>query len=92
MPRDGLKSKYLITKADGTPATGRYFVLKVDSKDPEHAAACRRALVTYAHEIRHALPDLAMDLVGAMLEHGRTGSWKKWDECVHPDSSTQEEK
>lgn len=79
---EGLKAKYHITKADGRPCTGRYFVLKLDSKDPAHAEACKRAVIAYAHAIRSAIPELAMDILGAVLDHGRTGTWGAWDDAL----------
>ena len=79
---DGLKLKYHITKADGRPATGRYFILKLDSKNPAHAEASKRAVIAYAHSIATTLPELSSDILGAILEHGRTGTWNEWDDCI----------
>lgn len=78
---DGLKHKYNITKADGRPCQGRYFVLKLDSKDPDHANASKRAARCYADAIRHILPDLAEDLWEATHENLQHGTWNRWDRC-----------
>jgi hypothetical protein len=42
-----------------------YFILRLDEggKDPIHIAACRKAVLTYAEEIKNHLPDLAKDLI-----------------------------
>lgn len=80
--RKGLNRKYDITKADGRPVSGRYFVLKVDSKDAEHAAACREALKAYAQRIRVHLPELAGDITTALGSYECTGVWVEWDRCV----------
>lgn len=40
--KEGLKRKYRITKADGSPTKGRYFVLKIDSKDEDMPHGTRR--------------------------------------------------
>jgi hypothetical protein len=41
-----------------------YFVLRLDDKgsDPKHIAACRKAVLTYAEEIKDHLPELSKDL------------------------------
>ena len=61
---DGLKFKYHITKADGSPVdeNGAYFVLKLNSKDEAHARACRAGARAYAQAIQEALPELSLDL------------------------------
>jgi hypothetical protein len=79
---DRLKHKYNLTKADGRPCHGRYFVLKIDSKDPKHAEACRSAVLRYAIAIQDHLPELAEDIKAAIIDHGRTGTWDAWDECL----------
>jgi len=81
---DGLKLKYKITKADGRPASGRYFVLKVDSKDAAHALACREALLTYANVIAGTIPDLSTDLFDAIDANLSSGGddWTVWDERI----------
>jgi hypothetical protein len=79
---DGLKAKYIITKADGTPCEGRYFVLKLDSKDPVHARASQRALLEYSRnvcEFEH-LAQLGEDIWKSILDHNKTGGWAVWDE------------
>lgn len=65
--RDGLKKKYNITHADGSPvdADAKYFWLRLDYHegcDRKHIAACRQAALYYAQEIRHHLPALSADL------------------------------
>lgn len=63
---NGLHRRYVITKANGEPVDPRaeYFVLRTDkyAKDQRHAAACRKALLTYANEIESFLPQLAAEL------------------------------
>lgn len=61
---DGLKNKYVLTKADGTPVDGQgnYFVLKLNSDDAAHRRASIAAARAYAAEIRDVLPQLADDL------------------------------
>ena len=79
----GLKHKYDIRKhADLSPVEGRYFVLKVDSKDTEHAAACREALKAYAQRIRVHLPEVAGDITTAINSYESTGVWVEWDRCI----------
>ena len=65
--RDGLKPKYIVRHADGTPTarTAKYFVLRLDYHrgcDPRHIAACRIAVAEYAYHIDDHLPALAADL------------------------------
>ena len=62
----GLKHKYNLTKADGRPVDpeGVYFVLKLNSKDKEHAKASREAALTYAAYVGGTMPELATDLRG----------------------------
>ncbi len=42
-----------------------YFVLRLDDggSDPKHIAACRKAVLTYAEEIKDHLPKLSQDLI-----------------------------
>lgn len=42
-----------------------YFVLRLDDggKDPKHIAACRKAVLTYAEEIKDHIPGLSKDLI-----------------------------
>jgi len=66
--RDGLKSKYQIRHADGTPCDENavYFVLRLDFHngcDPDHIKACRCAARTYAGQIIDHLPALSADLL-----------------------------
>jgi flagellar biosynthesis/type III secretory pathway protein FliH len=79
---EGLKAKYKITKANGSPASDRYFVLKVDSEDEKHARACRKALEHYAIEIQYHLPKLADDLFASLNKHAYYGNWDEWDKRI----------
>ena len=60
----GLMHKYNLTKADGTEVDpdGRYFVLKLDSKDAAHRQASQEAALVYAENIQETIPELAEDL------------------------------
>lgn len=61
----GLQFRYHVTKANGdTNPNAKYFVLRLDNecKDPEHLRACRAAVLKYADEIEHHLPQLAEDI------------------------------
>jgi len=65
--RDGLKTKYQIRHADGTPCdpNAQYFVLRLDYHedcDEIHIDACRMAARMYANDIREHLPALSIDL------------------------------
>lgn len=42
-----------------------YFVLRLDKNgsDPKHIAACRKAVIVYANEIKEHLPELSKDLI-----------------------------
>lgn len=65
--RDGLKPKYAITHADGSPCDpdARYFVLRYDFHngcDGKHVEACQRALREYAYQIADHLPALSREL------------------------------
>lgn len=67
----GLYPKYIITRTDGKPLSGkRYFVLSFDSKDEHHRAACRMAARVYADAIEAYLPQLAADLRNLVGEDG----------------------
>jgi hypothetical protein len=66
--RDGLKPKYQISRADGTPCdpTAQYFVLRLDYHDgcdEKHIDACRVAAMHYAVWVRNHLPQLSADLL-----------------------------
>lgn len=71
---NGLHLRYIVTKASGEPVDPRaeYFVLRTDrhASDQRHAAACRKALLTYADEIEPFLPQLAAEL---RAKHGPAG-------------------
>lgn len=45
--------------------TAEYFVLRLDEggSDPNHIAACRKAVIAYAVAIEPHLPELAKDLI-----------------------------
>jgi hypothetical protein len=63
----GLHQRYHISKSNGKPVDPKaeYFVLRIDEngKDPKHIEACRKAVITYAENIRECLPELADDLI-----------------------------
>ena len=59
-----LDHQYVLHMADGEPLDpgGIYFVLKLNSGDPERAEASQAAAVEYAMEIKDADPQLFRDL------------------------------
>ena len=63
----GLYSKYIIHKSNGEQVdeNSEYFVLRLDdqSSDPIHLNACRKAILTYAENIKDHLPLLYNDLL-----------------------------
>ena len=62
---DGLYRKYKIERTDGTLINpeNEYFILKVKGVgDQKHIDASRKAVITYAEEIRRELPELANEL------------------------------
>jgi hypothetical protein len=62
----GLHTRYRVEKYDGTQVDqdAEYFVLRLDygGDDHTHVTACRVAIMTYADEIAHHLPQLAADI------------------------------
>lgn len=62
--KEGLFFKYRLEHSDGRPVdpNGMYFVLKLNSKDKQHALASRRAICAYADSIERYNPILASDL------------------------------
>jgi hypothetical protein len=51
-----------------------YFLLKLEGEgDPKHIAACRRAVLRYAHEIKDHLPQLAEDIFERYSEFDELG-------------------
>jgi hypothetical protein len=62
----GLHLRYIVSKVNGDPVdeNAEYFVLRLDKNgsDPNHIAACRRAIIEYAIAIREHLPQLSDDL------------------------------
>jgi len=61
----GLYHKYNLQKTNGEPLDpqSEYFVLRLDDGgDPEHVAACRKAIKVYADSIKNYLPELYKDL------------------------------
>tara|TARA_B100000609_G_scaffold197744_1_gene195754 strand:+ start:970 stop:1410 length:441 start_codon:yes stop_codon:yes gene_type:complete len=65
----GLFGKYNIRKVDQKSGCYRdsdgseiYFVLKLNSNDPAHAEACKKAVMRYAKCIEKTYPQLADDL------------------------------
>lgn len=86
---EGLKLRYDIRKVDGIPCRGRYFVLKLDSKDSEHARACRQAIGTYARSILNGrtsacshLVVLAKDILGGLQGWQSGDRWEQWDSRI----------
>lgn len=65
-PTKGLYKRYYISKVSGEPIDedAEYFILRLDGggSDPKHIAACRKAVITYADEIKEHLPELSKDL------------------------------
>ena len=63
---EGLHMRYYVEKVSGKPVDegAEYFVLRLDEKgkDPKHITACRKAILTYAEEIKDHLPTLSKDL------------------------------
>ena len=63
----GLHQRYIVTKTNGEPIdkNAEYFILRLDSggSDKKHIAACRKAILTYAEEIKEHLPELSQDLI-----------------------------
>lgn len=64
---DGLYGRYIVEKVNGDPVDDKaeYFILRLDKygSDPKHIAACRKAIMTYADEIKDHLPKLSDDLI-----------------------------
>ena len=66
---NGLHQRFRISKivnGESVPvhAKAEYFVLRLDNygSDPNHIAACRKAIHTYADAIEATIPELAKDL------------------------------
>lgn len=63
----GLYNKYYVSKSNGKVVNPHadYFVLRLDKygKDQKHVAACRKAVLYYAEEIKEHLPELSKDLI-----------------------------
>jgi len=63
----GLHQRYIVSKANGDTMNpnAEYFILRVDpyGSDPKHIAACRKAVICYANEIKDHLPELSKDLI-----------------------------
>ena len=65
--KKGLFDKYVISRTDGKKidSSNKYFLLKLEGLgDKKHIAACRKAILVYAEEIRDHLPELAKELNG----------------------------
>ena len=61
----GLHLKYYVTKSNSNELDPGFegFMLRLDDGgDPEHVKASRAALLCYADNIEHYLPDLASDI------------------------------
>lgn len=61
--KNGFDSYKAITKA--VDPNAEYFVLRLDDggSDPNHIAACRKAVIAYAVSIEPYIPELAKDLI-----------------------------
>lgn len=63
----GLHQRYVVSKTSGEPVdeTAEYFILRLDlgGSDSKHINACRKAVLTYANEIKEHLPELSKDLI-----------------------------
>ena len=64
---DGLYQKYIISKTNREliDENAEYFILRLDEggNDKKHIEACRKAVLTYANEIKEHLPKLSEDLI-----------------------------
>jgi hypothetical protein len=62
----GLHQRYIVSKTSGEPVDPRaeYFILRLDrhGKDLAHINACRKAVLMYAYEMEHILPELSADI------------------------------
>jgi len=59
----GLYNKYIITKSDGSPVNGEYFVLRLDpAGEQSHVKASLAAINVYADMIAEHNPKLSDDL------------------------------
>lgn len=67
----GLYSKYIVTKADGTPLDGDCFVLR-----PDRDSAAFAALERYAEKTRNR--ELANDIIGWLNSIREADSTKDW--------------
>ena len=63
--KEGLKLKYLLTKADGSPVdlNGDYFIIKLNSKTRWHREASIKAILAYAESVKNDAPQLAADII-----------------------------
>jgi len=80
----GLRRKYRVTKADGTPAdrNGMFFVLKLNSSNRAHARASQAAVLVYAEMVEDDIPRLAADLRSTVMQLRRDGESVLWDGSV----------
>lgn len=86
----GILPKYLIKKIKGVDSKNQYitqdvkeneeyFVLRLDygSGDAIHVNACRKAILTYALEIKNHLPKLSEELLKRYLPDAQQGKETK---------------
>ena len=63
----GLYQRYIVSMSNGDPVDKKaeYFILRLDKncRDKNHLEACRKAVLTYANEIKEHLPELSKDLI-----------------------------
>lgn len=80
MPVDGLKKKYVVMRADGSPADprGMYFAIKLNSNKPAHAKAAQASALVYAEFIADECPELAANLRTTIMQLRRDGESSLW--------------
>lgn len=83
---DGIRMKYIIHKADGSPCNPNacYFVLRLDSEgDPDFVEACRLAMSVFADQIDPSIPALASDIRACLTELDRPPCGCREAACPH---------
>jgi hypothetical protein len=73
---NGLHNRYYVSKVNGEKVdeNAEYFILRLDEygSDINHIKACRKAIITYANEIKEHLPILSSDLIERYGEELKT--------------------
>ncbi len=84
---DGIKMKFHIRKADGSPISPEacYFVLRLDGEvsDENFMHASRRAMRVFAENIRDSIPALAEDIDACLDELERPPCGCREASCPH---------